>query len=106
MIPFEITVEEFNEWRKTNKPHVLIDVREPQEFQIANLGGRLVPIRTVPTLLNELDPEQDIVVHCHHGGRSIMAVEFLRRNGFPNARNLQGGIDKWSERIDPTVPRY
>src|SRR5439155_21266502 len=101
MIPFEITVEEFNEWRKTNKPHVLTDVREPQEFQIANIGGRFVPIRTVPTLLNELDPEQDIVVHCHHGGRWIMAVEFLRRSGLPNALQLQDGLVQGSERIDP-----
>lgn len=105
-IPFEISVQELKEWRNESRPHVLIDVREPREYNVAQIGGRLVPLATLPMLLNELDPEQDIVVHCHLGGRSGMATEFLRRNGFLKARNLRGGIEAWSREIDPSVPRY
>jgi adenylyltransferase/sulfurtransferase len=105
-IPFEITVKELKEWRDQGHEHVLLDVREPREHRVAEMGGRLVPLATLPMLLNELDPEQDIVVHCHLGGRSGMATEFLRRNGFPKARNLRGGIEAWSREIDPSVARY
>jgi rhodanese-related sulfurtransferase len=105
-IPFEISVQELKQWRDEARPHVLIDVREQREQAIAQIGGRLVPLATVPVLLNELDAEDDIVIHCHLGGRSGMATEFLRRNGFPKARNLRGGIEAWSREIDPSVPRY
>jgi rhodanese-related sulfurtransferase len=107
MIPFEITVEELDEWRKSNKPHRLIDVREVGEYNIAKIeGAELMPLNTIPSRLQDLDPDEEIVVQCHVGGRSAMAVEFLRRNGFPNARNLKGGIEAWSARIDPSVPKY
>ena len=105
-IPFEISVQELKEWMDTKKDFQLIDVREPNEFATANIGGRLIPLNTIQNHLNEFDPEKDMVVHCKMGGRSGMAVEFLRRNGFPKARNLRGGIIAWSSEIDPAVPKY
>lgn len=105
-IPFEITVQELKTWRDEGHAHLLVDVREPRERNVAEMGGMLVPLATLPLKLNDLDPDQDIVVVCHHGGRSGMATEFLRRNGFPKARNLRGGIEVWSREIDPSVPRY
>jgi adenylyltransferase/sulfurtransferase len=105
-IPFELTVQELKEWRDQGKPHMLIDVREVREYNVAQMGGTLMPLATLPLRLNDLDPDAEIIVHCHHGGRSGMATEFLRRNGFEKARNLRGGIDAWSREIDPAVPRY
>ncbi|HWF43777.1 MAG TPA: rhodanese-like domain-containing protein [Candidatus Kapabacteria bacterium] len=105
-IPFEITVQELKEWQDQGVPFTLIDVREPAEYQAANMGGKLIPLATIADHMKEFDPESDIVVHCHVGGRSGMAVEFLRRNGFPRARNLRGGIAAWSQQIDPSVPQY
>jgi sulfur-carrier protein adenylyltransferase/sulfurtransferase len=105
-IPFEITVQELKQWMDTGKDFVLIDVREPNEYTTANIGGKLIPLNTIPEHLSEFDPEADIVVQCKVGGRSGMAVEFMRRNGLPKARNLRGGIIAWSKEIDPSVPLY
>jgi adenylyltransferase/sulfurtransferase len=105
-IPFEISVQELKAWRDSGKDFKLLDVREPSEYQRSNIGGTLMPLNTLAVRLQDLDPEQDIVVHCKLGGRSGMAVEFLRRNGFPKARNLRGGIIAWSKEIDPSVPQY
>ena len=105
-IPFEISVQELKEWMDTGKDFVLIDVREPDEFAIANLGGKLIPLNSLSSHLAEFDPEAEIVVHCKVGGRSGMAVEFMRRNGLPKTRNLRGGIIAWSKEIDPKVPQY
>lgn len=105
-IPFEITVQELKKMRDENTPHRLIDVREPDEFRKANIGGELMPMNTIPSRLQDLDPDEDIIVYCKVGGRSAQVVEFLRRNGFEKARNLQGGILAWSDRIDPSVPKY
>jgi rhodanese-related sulfurtransferase len=105
-IPFEISVQELKAWRDEGKDFVLVDVREPSEFATANIGGKLIPLNTLAEHLAEFDPEDEIVVHCKLGGRSGMAVEFMRRNGLPKARNLRGGIIAWSKEIDPTVPQY
>jgi rhodanese-related sulfurtransferase len=105
-IPFEISVQELKEWRDQGKQFTLVDVRESKEYATANIGGKLIPLSTLPQHLSELDPEADIIVHCKLGGRSGMAVEFMRRNGFPKARNLRGGIIAWSEQIDPSIPKY
>ena len=85
---------------------LLLDVREPYEHNIANIGGVLIPLGQLPSRLDELDRGVDIVVYCHHGNRSRFAVEFLRSNGFSRALNLAGGIDEWSGEIDPLVHRY
>jgi sulfur-carrier protein adenylyltransferase/sulfurtransferase len=88
-----------------DKPFIL-DVREPHEYQICNLGGHLIPLNDLPKRINELDPQQEIVVHCKLGGRSAKAAEFLAQNGFKNVKNLAGGITAWSEKVDPKVPKY
>ena len=103
----EITVEELNHRRKAGEALLLLDVREPQEYEIARIeGARLIPLGQLPDRLGELRNDVALVVHCHSGMRSARAVQFLRQNGFPQAVNLAGGIDAWSERIDPTVPQY
>jgi adenylyltransferase/sulfurtransferase len=86
---------------------VLLDVREPHEWRIARLpGARLVPLDTVADAAHTLDPEAELVVYCHHGIRSAAAVSWLREQGFSRARNLTGGIDRWSREVDPSTPRY
>jgi rhodanese-related sulfurtransferase len=82
-------------------------VREPDEHAAARIeGAAFIPMRDVPARASELDPSGRIVVFCHHGMRSAMVVDWLRRNGFPGAVNLAGGIDAWSREVDPSVPRY
>jgi sulfur-carrier protein adenylyltransferase/sulfurtransferase len=86
---------------------VLLDVREPHEFQIGRISGsRLIPLGELPKHLNELDPEADIVAHCKSGGRSQKAVDLLKQNGFKHVRNMTGGILAWSDKVDPSVPKY
>ena len=88
-----------------NRPFIL-DVREPHEYQLCNLGGLLIPLNTLPARLRELDPDCEIVVHCRSGARSAKAVELLQANGFKNVKNLAGGILAWSAKIDPSMPQY
>ena len=86
---------------------VVLDVREPHEHAIARIeGARLIPLGTLPARIGELDSSQPIVVYCHHGVRSKMALDFLRRAGFAKLQHLKGGIDAWSRDVDPTVSRY
>lgn len=84
----------------------ILDVREQGEYEHCNLGGYLVPLRDLPTRINELDPNREIVVMCHSGARSARAVQFLRQAGFAQVKNLAGGIDRWAREIDPNMPRY
>jgi rhodanese-related sulfurtransferase len=85
----------------------VIDVRETIEFQIAHIAGsELIPLSQLPSRVDTLDREQELVIVCHHGIRSHHACEYLRGSGFTHVRNLTGGIDRWSEEVDPTVPRY
>jgi sulfur-carrier protein adenylyltransferase/sulfurtransferase len=85
----------------------LIDVREPHEFQICRIpGSTLIPLGQLPNRLNELDPSADIVAHCKSGARSQKAVDLLKQHGFKNVRNMTGGILAWSDKIDPSVPKY
>jgi adenylyltransferase/sulfurtransferase len=86
---------------------VLIDVREPHEFQICRIpGSQLIPLGELPKHLNELDRDADIVAHCKSGGRSQKAVDLLKQNGFKHVLNMTGGILAWSDKVDPTVPKY
>jgi molybdopterin/thiamine biosynthesis adenylyltransferase/rhodanese-related sulfurtransferase/molybdopterin converting factor small subunit len=86
---------------------VLIDVREPYEYQIAKIpGARLIPLGELPKHLDELDREADIVVHCKSGGRSQKAVDLMKQRGFKHVRNMVGGILAWSDKVDPSVPKY
>lgn len=104
--PWDISVEDLARLREQHAKFVLLDVREPHEFQICNLDGRLIPLKSLPTRLSELDQSAHIVVHCRSGGRSAKAVELLRASGFDNAWNVQGGILAWIDRIDLSLTRY
>lgn len=85
----------------------LLDVREPDEFAYAHIANSvLIPLNQVPKRLGELDPQQEIVVICHHGMRSQQAANFLVQSGFVNITNLTGGIDAWSCNCDSSVRRY
>ena len=87
-------------------PIQLLDVREPWEHQVARIGSStLVPMNELPGRLDSLDKSRELIVYCHHGVRSDMAAEWLRSQGY-SAKNLLGGIDRWSREVDPTIPRY
>jgi rhodanese-related sulfurtransferase len=86
---------------------VLLDVREPWEFETARIEGAvLVPMRDVPARLAEIDAGKEVVAICHHGGRSMQVAMFLEKNGFSRVHNLTGGVDGWSRTVDPSVPTY
>ncbi|HXQ29015.1 MAG TPA: molybdopterin-synthase adenylyltransferase MoeB [Gemmatimonadales bacterium] len=103
----EMTAEELKEELDSGKPLVLLDVREPHEFEIASIPGAvLVPLGELPARLGELDDHAEIVTHCHHGLRAAKAVEILRAAGFNKVRMLQGGIDAWALNVDPEMARY
>ncbi len=84
----------------------VLDVREPHEYQICNLGGHLIPLGELSRRVNELDSSREIVAHCRSGKRSAEAVEFLRSAGFRKVLNLKGGILAWSDEVDASVPKY
>ena len=86
---------------------LLLDVREPHEYQIARIpGSTLIPLGQLPARLGELDKNAEIVAHCKMGGRSQQAVDLMKQHGFANVRNMTGGIAAWSDKVDPTVPKY
>ena len=102
----EVTVKEYQLWRKQNKKHLLLDVRFKEEKNIADIGGTLIPLPELERRWRELPDDQGpIVVYCHHGVRSMNATQFLINKGV-EAISLAGGIDAWSREIDPTVPLY
>ena len=85
----------------------LIDVREPFEFEIARIdGAQLIPLGEILERADELRREETCIVHCHSGRRSAQAVRLLKQHGFANVYNLEGGIEAWSDSIDPSVPKY
>lgn len=104
---FEITPEEVNALRSGGQDFVLLDVREPHEIATASLPGTLnIPMGEITTRIQELDPEQHIVVVCHHGIRSANVAAWLQRQGFERVQSMRGGIDRWSREVDPSVPVY
>lgn len=103
----EISVAELKRRRDANEDLLLLDVREPNEVATASVAGaKVIRMSEVPLHLAELPRERPIVVMCHHGSRSANVTHFLNANGFPNAVNLDGGIDAWSAQIDPAIARY
>jgi adenylyltransferase/sulfurtransferase len=106
--PDEVTVQEMK--KALDNPALgikVIDVREPDEFEIAHVDGvPLFPLSTLSQRFTELDPNQNYYIHCKMGGRSMKALQFLRQQGFKYLKNVKGGIDAWSAEIDSKVPRY
>jgi adenylyltransferase/sulfurtransferase len=103
----EITPRDLAERMRVGRAPALLDVREPYEWTIARLpDARLVPLDALPDAVSTLDPGAELVVYCHHGVRSAAAVAWLRERGFRRARNLAGGIDRWSRDVDSATRRY
>lgn len=103
----DISVEELAQWRASGKNFVLLDVREAFEVQTAALPDAVhIPMRQIPQRAGELDRSAEIAVLCHHGGRSERVAQFLSMQGFPNVRNVAGGIDAYAKRVDTSIPRY
>jgi len=103
----EISAHDLAERRERGEDFMLIDVREPHEYEIARIPGSiLIPLHSLPERMSELDSSRDIVLHCHIGQRSMRALEMLHRAGFRKLKNLRGGIAAWSSDVDPSVPRY
>jgi rhodanese-related sulfurtransferase len=102
----EIHPSKIAEWKKNNKEFHLLDVRHPQERELASLGGFHIPLQELEDNFNQLPRDhRPIIVYCHHGVRSLYATQFLKYHGF-DVLSLAGGIDLWSLEIDPSIPRY
>src|SRR5207253_4093126 len=100
----EITAEELKRRLDLGEGLFILDVRNPEEFQIGRIpGSTLIPLPDLPQRFRELNPERELVVHCKSGMRSAKAIQFLREQGFRKLRNLKGGILAWSEKVDPSV---
>lgn len=109
MLDFEITATELASQLAHGNPAkiVLLDVREPWEYETAKIDGSAwIPMGEIPGRLQELDPEAHIVAICHAGVRSMNVAVWLRNQGIEQAQSLRGGIDAWSREVDPQVPRY
>ena len=103
----ETTVIELKKKIDAKDDFFLLDVREPNEYQIGKIpGSTLIPLGDVPQRVGEIPRDKEIIVHCKMGGRSAKAAAFLRQQGYTNVKNLKGGITDWSDKIDPTVPKY
>ncbi len=102
----EIQPEELKSRLDAGEDLFVLDVREPHEYQICNLNGYLIPLGDLPKRVNELDSSREIIAHCRSGVRSAKAVDFLRQAGFRKVKNLAGGILAWSDKVDPSVPKY
>jgi adenylyltransferase/sulfurtransferase len=102
----QIGPEELKRRQTAGEDVFVLDVREPHEYQIANIGGHLIPLNDLPKRISELDREKNIVVQCKSGGRSQRGAEFLQQQGFTHVENLAGGITAWSEKVDPSIPKY
>ena len=105
---FEISAGQVKALQKAGSEFVLLDVREPWEFETARIeGAKNIPMGDIPARANqELDPDAHIVVVCHHGVRSLTVTNWLRQQGFEKVQSMRGGIDGWARTVDPKVPLY
>ena len=109
MLPVEIDCQNVKALQEAQEEFLFLDCRQPDEYETARIDGTvLIPMGELQDRISELDPYRDgrIVVHCHHGGRSLRVTQWLRNQGFDQTQNLTGGIDAWSQAIDPSIPRY
>jgi rhodanese-related sulfurtransferase len=105
--PTTMSVQELAAWRQAKTPHVVLDVREPDECAICQLADALhIPMAQVPARLAEVPADTPVVVLCHHGMRSQRVAQYLRQAGRTQVINLAGGIDAWAREVDPAVRRY
>ena len=103
----EVTVHDLKKWKDANADFQLIDVREPYEYDIANLQGELIPLSKIVSSINQISKDKKVIIHCRSGKRSADAIRELQQIfPFDNLYNLQGGILAWSKEIDSTVPTY
>lgn len=108
-MPLEITVADTASRLRSEDPPFLLDCRTPDEHATARIAGAvLIPMQELPERIGELAGREHapLVVHCHHGMRSLRVAKWLRDRGYTQAQSMAGGIDAWSEQVDPTVPRY
>jgi rhodanese-related sulfurtransferase len=104
-----ITAPELAAWLsdQAKNPPILLDVREPWEYETCHIPDVMrMPMQTVPTRFQELDPDSVIVCICHHGGRSMQVANFLERAGFAQMINLTGGVHAWAQQVDTNMPTY
>ena len=103
----EITVMQAKELREKNPSIQFLDVREPEEVRIGYISEAIhIPLNFIPYNLEKIPKNETLIIYCHHGMRSLKAVEYLKAKGFDKAINLAGGIHEWSTKIDPTIPTY
>jgi len=102
----QLSVKDLKKRMDAGENLFILDVREPFEYQIANIGGKLIPQGEVPQRLAEIDRNREIIVQCKSGGRSQRIAELLKQSGYPEVANLSGGILAWSDQIDPSIPKY
>ncbi len=108
-VPLEIGVVEASELIASGKSMLLLDCREDGEVATCKIEGSVhIPMQAIPERIAEIEAlgADSVIVHCHHGGRSLKVAMWLRENGFPQAQNMTGGIEQWSLQVDPQVPRY
>ena len=104
---WEVSAAELKQKLDGDSDLVLLDVREPEERATATIDPSFhIPMGDIPARVQELDPDQHIVVYCHHGVRSLNVTAWLRQQGFEQVQSLRGGIDRWSREVDPKVPLY
>lgn len=104
-LPVEVTVQQAEELKKQGA--VIVDVRENWEFEQGHIDGAVhIPLGELGDRAGEVPTDKPVVINCHHGGRSMRAVQFLRSQGHNHIANLQGGLDRWSLEIDPSIARY
>jgi rhodanese-related sulfurtransferase len=105
----QISAAELARWlgEEARAKPLLLDVREPWEFQTCSIAGsRHVPMGEIPARKDDLDAAAEVVVICHHGGRSMQVAMYLEKNGFAKVHNLAGGVDAWAKTVDPSMPVY
>ncbi len=103
----EVTVQELKQLMDSKADFQLIDVREPHEYEITNLGGELIPQGEIPANVDKISRDKQVVIHCRSGARSGNMVNWLEKNqGFTNLYNLKGGILAWADQIDPKMEKY